>query len=240
MVVTVHVNPPRYEDPAVHPGTPEADCELCRESGADVGCLPATSEVYRGDGSLVRVVAGPGGEGLEAAGRPGHFDGVLTVMPKTTNLVRPDAVFLGTKDFQQSALFRGMVFDLRVPVEVVGVETVRESEGLAPSSRNVRRSPAERLAGLVRPRALTAGAVAGREGGADADVMAAACGLQDETAWAAAPVDTLCLRLTGLDPEPRPDRTRTSARTRQPVTERFGHAPRRPGPDPARFRGDHT
>ncbi|MFK0237402.1 4-phosphopantoate--beta-alanine ligase [Streptomyces vinaceus] len=205
VVVTVYVNPLQYEDPAVYPRTPEADCALCRSEGADVVYLPETSEVYRDGDPLVRVAPGLRGEDLEAEGRPGYFDGVLTVMLKMTNLVRPEAVFLGEKDFQQLALFERMVFDLDVPVEVVGVATVRESDGLALSSRNTRLSAAERTAALALPRALTAGVEAAEEGGRAADVLAAAGKVLQDAGTGTLPVHPLYLELRGPGLEPDPD-----------------------------------
>ncbi|MFF7205387.1 pantoate--beta-alanine ligase [Streptomyces sp. NPDC008141] len=205
VVVTVYVNPLQYEDPAVYPRTPEADCALCRSAGADVVYLPETPEVYRDGGPLVRVAPGLRGEDLEGAGRPGYFDGVLTVMLKMTHLIRPDAVFLGEKDFQQLALFKRMVFDLDVPAEVVGVATVRENDGLALSSRNARLSPAERTAALALPRALTAGVEAAADGGQAADVLAAAGKVLQDTAPAEVPVHPLYLELRGPDLEPDPE-----------------------------------
>ncbi|MFJ9643033.1 4-phosphopantoate--beta-alanine ligase [Streptomyces sp. NPDC101206] len=205
VVVTVYVNPLQYEDPAVYPRTPEADRVLCRAGGVDVLYMPATTQVYRDDGPLVTVAPGPRGEVLEAVGRPGYFDGVLTVMLKMTNLVRPEAVFLGEKDVQQVALFRRMVFDLDVPVKVVGVPTVREDDGLALSSRNTRLTPPERTAALVLPRGLAAGVQAAAEGARPADVLAAARKLLDEAADGTVPVETLYLELTGpgLEPDPQ-------------------------------------
>ncbi|MFF8730654.1 4-phosphopantoate--beta-alanine ligase [Streptomyces sp. NPDC015171] len=205
VVVTAYVNPLQYEDPAIYPSTPDADTALCRAHGVDLLYVPDTSEVYRDDGPLVRVVAGERGEHLEAEGRPGYFDGVLTVMLKMTNLVRPDVVFLGEKDVQQLALFRRMVFDLDVPVEVVGVPTVREADGLALSSRNIRLSPAERTAALALPQALAAGVEAAADGGVPGEVLAAAHKFLDEAARGDIPVHTLYLELTGpeLEPDPR-------------------------------------
>ncbi len=81
----------------MYPRTPEADCELCRAEGVDVVYMPEAAEVYRDGGPLVRITPGPRGEGLEAEGRPGYFGGVLTVMLKMTNLVRPDVVFSGRR-----------------------------------------------------------------------------------------------------------------------------------------------
>ncbi|MFF5706607.1 4-phosphopantoate--beta-alanine ligase [Streptomyces sp. NPDC012794] len=204
VVVTVYVNPLQYEDPAVYPSTPEADCALCEAEGARVVYLPQTGEVYREGDPLVRVAPGPGGEGLEAEGRPGYFDGVLTVMLKMTNLVRPDAVFLGEKDFQQLALFRRMVFDLDVPAEVVAVPTVRERDGLALSSRNTRLSPAERTTALALPRALAAGVQAASNGSRGEDVLAAARKVLAEAAHGEIPVQPLYVELTGPGLEPSP------------------------------------
>ncbi|GAA0270584.1 pantoate--beta-alanine ligase [Streptomyces polychromogenes] len=206
VVVTVYVNPLQYENPATYPSTPEADYALCAAEGASVVYLPQTVEVYRGGGPLVRVVPGPLGEGLEGEGRPGYFEGVLTVMLKMTNLVRPDLVFLGEKDFQQLALFRRMVFDLDVPVEVVAVPTVREAGGLALSSRNARLSPAERTAAFALPRALAAGVETATRGGRVSEVLGVARGLLDEARLGQVPVETLYLELTGPGLEDAPQR----------------------------------
>ncbi|MDI3408907.1 4-phosphopantoate--beta-alanine ligase [Streptomyces cavernicola] len=205
VVVTVYVNPLQYEDPAVYPRTPDEDARLCREEGVDVLYMPDTAEVYRDGGPLITVAPGARGEVLEAEGRPGYFDGVLTVMLKMTNLVGPDAVFLGEKDFQQLALFRRMVFDLDVPVQVVGVPTVRESDGLALSSRNTRLSTAEREAALALPRALTAGVGVAAEQGGAADVLAAAANLLKAADSGDVPVRTLYLQLAGPSLESAPE-----------------------------------
>ncbi|MGW7343965.1 4-phosphopantoate--beta-alanine ligase [Streptomyces sp. NPDC054854] len=204
VVVTVYVNPLQYEDPAIYPSVPEADAALCRAGGVDVLYMPGTPEVYRDGGPLVKVVPGERGEHLEAEGRPGYFDGVLTVMLKMTNLVRPDTVFLGEKDVQQLALFGRMVFDLDVPVEVTGVATVREDDGLALSSRNTRLTPTERLAAVALPRALSAGVQAAADGSRPQNVLAAARKLLDDAAHGETPLHTLYLELTGPELEPNP------------------------------------
>src|SRR5207247_1209880 len=123
---------------------------------------------------LVRVAAGPLGAVLEGAARPGHFDGVLTVVLKLLGLVRPEVVVFGAKDAQQLVLVRRMVADLDVPVRVEEVPTVREPDGLAVSSRNRYLVGADRVAATVLSRALAAGAAAASEGGGPDDVRRAA------------------------------------------------------------------
>ena len=162
VVVTVFVNPLQFgagEDLDRYPRTLEADLEVCAREGADVVFTPSPDVVYP-EQPLVRVSAGPMGAGFEGASRPGHFDGVLTVVLKLMHLVDPDVALFGEKDAQQLALIRRMVDDLDVPVEVVGVPTVREADGLAMSSRNRYLSPEEREAALALSRALATGDVA--------------------------------------------------------------------------------
>jgi pantoate--beta-alanine ligase len=112
------------------------------------------------------VQAGPLGDVLEGAFRPGHFDGVLTVVAKLLHLTRPDVAYFGQKDAQQLLLIRRMVADLDFPVEVVAVPTVRESDGLALSSRNGYLTPADRQVALALSRSLAAGAEAAADGAA--------------------------------------------------------------------------
>lgn len=160
VVVTVFVNPLQFganEDLDRYPRTLDADLALAEEAGADAVFAPAVDEVYPGGDPQVRISAGPMGERLEGATRPGHFDGMLTVVAKLLHLTRPDLAFFGQKDAQQLALIRRMVTDLNFPVEVVGVPTVREEDGLALSSRNRYLSPVERRVALALSRALFAG-----------------------------------------------------------------------------------
>ncbi|MEV7559470.1 pantoate--beta-alanine ligase [Streptomyces sp. NPDC089795] len=160
VVVTVFVNPLQFgagEDLDRYPRTLDADLVIAEEAGADAVFAPAVDEVYPGGDPQVRITAGPMGGRLEGATRPGHFDGMLTVVAKLLHLTRPDLALFGQKDAQQLALIRRMVTDLNFPVEVVGVPTVREEDGLALSSRNRYLSTAERHTALALSRALFAG-----------------------------------------------------------------------------------
>jgi pantoate--beta-alanine ligase len=161
VLATIFVNPLQFgpnEDFDRYPRTPEADLEVCRAEGVDVVFAPELDEMYPDGMPLVRVNAGPLGDVFEGASRPGHFTGVLTVVCKLLHLTRADLAFFGEKDYQQLALIKRMVRDLDIPVEVRGVPTVREADGLARSSRNRYLSDAERQAALVLSRALRLGA----------------------------------------------------------------------------------
>ncbi len=160
VVVTVFVNPLQFgagEDLDRYPRTLDADLALAAEAGADLVFAPAVDEVYPGGEPQVRIAAGPMGEGYEGAARPGHFDGMLTVVAKLLHLTGPDVACFGEKDGQQLALVRRLVQDLNFPVEILGVATVREADGLALSSRNRFLSAEDRTEALVLSRALFAG-----------------------------------------------------------------------------------
>ena len=160
VVVTVFVNPLQFgagEDLDRYPRTLEADLKIAEQAGADAVFAPSVDEVYPGGDPQVRVTAGPMGERLEGSSRPGHFDGMLTVVAKLLHLTRPDVALYGQKDAQQLALIRRMVRDLNFGIEIVGVPTVREEDGLALSSRNRFLSPDERRTALALSRALFAG-----------------------------------------------------------------------------------
>jgi pantoate--beta-alanine ligase len=160
VVVTVFVNPLQFgkgEDLDRYPRTLDADLKIAELAGADVVFAPSVDEVYPGGEPQVRISAGPMGERLEGAVRPGHFDGVLTVVAKLLHLTRPDAALFGQKDAQQLALIRRMVRDLNFGMEIVGAPTVREADGLALSSRNRYLSPRERRTALALSQALFAG-----------------------------------------------------------------------------------
>lgn len=159
VVVTVFVNPLQFGEAADlerYPRTLEADLAVAGAAGADAVFAPSVDEVYPGGEPQVRISAGPMGERLEGASRPGHFDGMLTVVAKLLHLTRPDVAFFGEKDAQQLALVRRMARDLNFPVEIVGVPTVREPDGLALSSRNRFLDVEERRTALALSRALFA------------------------------------------------------------------------------------
>jgi pantoate--beta-alanine ligase len=168
VVVTIFVNPLQFgagEDLESYPRTLESDLRQLRELGVvDVVFAPSAAQMYPAGEPGVRVSAGPLGEVLEGAARPGHFDGVLTVVAKLLGIVRPDVAVFGQKDAQQLALIRRMVTDLDLGVEIVAEPTVREPDGLARSSRNVNLSTAERAAAVVLSRAVLAGQAAAAEG----------------------------------------------------------------------------
>jgi pantoate--beta-alanine ligase len=167
VVTTNFVNPAQFgpnDDLARYPRTLEADVEVSEKAGVDLVWAPSVDDVYPNGSTQVRVEPGPLGDILEGVVRPGHFAGMLTVVAKFLNLVRPGRSYFGEKDYQQLALIRQMTEDLELGVAVVGVPTVREVDGLALSSRNVFLSTDERASALVLSRALTAGRAAAREG----------------------------------------------------------------------------
>ena len=161
VIVTIFVNPLQFgptEDYSRYPRTLDQDLKLCEATDVDVVFAPAVEEVYPGGTPMVMVDPGPMGEVLEGAFRPGHFAGMLTVVNKLLNLTAPDVAFFGQKDAQQLALIRRMALDFNLPVEIVGVRTVREPDGLALSSRNRYLSGAQRQTALALSRALAEGA----------------------------------------------------------------------------------
>ncbi|WP_078648415.1 pantoate--beta-alanine ligase [Streptomyces leeuwenhoekii] len=160
VIVTVFVNPLQFgagEDLDRYPRTLDADLKTAERAGADIVFAPSAGEIYPDGTPRITLRAGAMGERLEGASRPGHFDGMLTVVAKLLHLPRPDVAFFGQKDAQQLALIRRMVRDLNFGVEIVGVPTVREEDGLALSSRNRYLSPQERRTALSLSQALFAG-----------------------------------------------------------------------------------
>lgn len=147
VVVSVFVNPTQFgpnEDFAKYPRELEEDAAKCRAERVDAVFAPEADEVYAGDRSL-QVLETKLSKRLCGASRPGHFDGVCLVVLKLFNLVQPEVAVFGKKDYQQLAIIHRMVRDLNVPVELAGVETVREADGLALSSRNRYLDGEERL-----------------------------------------------------------------------------------------------
>ncbi len=146
VIATIFVNPKQFNNPtdlAKYPRTEPADLALLQQAGVDVLFAPPPEEVYPlGFATTVSVagVAGP----LEGASRPGHFDGVATVVAKLFGMSRADRAYFGQKDWQQLQVVRRMVADLNLPITVIGCETLREGDGLAMSSRNTRLSPRAR------------------------------------------------------------------------------------------------
>jgi pantoate--beta-alanine ligase len=175
VVVSVFVNPTQFgpgEDYDRYPRTWDADLAALAEEGADLVFHPEVDDVYPPGALGVSVDPGPLGSVLEGAVRPGHFAGVLTVVAKLFGLVRPDLALFGEKDYQQLTLIRAMARELALGVEVVGVPTVREDDGMALSSRNRYLAPEQRTAAATISAALRAGADAGPDGAAA--VLAAA------------------------------------------------------------------
>ena len=153
VIVTDFVNPTQFgagEDFERYPRSLEADVQLSGAAGADLVYAPTVTEIY-GDASFITVDPGPLGDILEGAARPGHFRGMLTVVAKLLHLTASDSALFGEKDYQQLVLITEMVRQLNFPTKVVAVETVREPDGLAMSSRNRYLSTQERaLASVVR------------------------------------------------------------------------------------------
>jgi pantoate--beta-alanine ligase len=139
VLVTIFVNPLQFNDPVDlerYPRTIEADCALLASEGVDLVYAPDASDLYPDGEPIVTVSAGRIGEVLEGAHRPGHFDGMLTVVLKLLVLADSDVALFGQKDAQQLIAIRRMCRDFNIPVEIVAVPTVREPDGLALSSRN--------------------------------------------------------------------------------------------------------
>jgi pantoate--beta-alanine ligase len=183
-IATIFVNPRQFNEAAdfeQYPRDENRDLEICAEEGLDLVFAPPVGEIYpEGFDTLVRV--GALAQPLEGAARPGHFDGVATVVAILFDLVGADRAYFGQKDAQQVMVIRQMARDLAIPTEVVACPTVREPDGLALSSRNVHLTPEQRAAAPVLRRALLAGRdrwAAGERSGdairaAMTDVLAAA------------------------------------------------------------------
>jgi pantoate--beta-alanine ligase len=173
VAVSIFVNPLQFgpnEDFERYPRDLNDDLEKCREAGADIVFAPAVKEVYHADRSI-KIIETSLSTKLCGASRPGHFDGVCTVVAKLFNLFQPDDAVFGKKDFQQLAIIRRLVRDLDMPVTLHGIETVREDDGLAMSSRNRYLSPEERRQAPALRLALLAAHEAHRQGVTGAERM---------------------------------------------------------------------
>ncbi len=171
VVASVFVNPIQFgpsEDFAAYPRTLAEDEQLLRAARCDLLFAPPVEEIYPDGGTQATVVTVRGlSEILCGPYRPGHFDGVATVVAKLFGIVQPDLAVFGLKDYQQYMVIRRMTLDLALPVEVVGAPTVRADDGLALSSRNRYLSAAERARSIAIYQALRAAAVALRDGARD-------------------------------------------------------------------------
>ena len=170
VIVSIFVNPlqfDRKDDLERYPRTLDADLRICDRLGAEVVFAPAVEEMYPAEPACTVTVKRLT-DRLCGQFRPGHFDGVATVVTKLFEIVQPDVAYFGEKDAQQLAVIRRLVSDFNMPIEIVGVQTVREADGLAMSSRNARLSPDERSKATALYRALREAGRAIAEGEQDA------------------------------------------------------------------------
>jgi len=184
VTVTIFVNPTQFaanEDFDRYPRSLEADVDLCSRHGADLVFAPEVGDMYPGGATQVTVDPGPLGLIYEGAIRPGHFQGVLTVVNKLFNMTQAQVGFFGEKDYQQLVLITQMVRDLSMGVTVVGVPTVREVDGLAMSSRNRYLNAADRERAELVPTAMQIGVDVANAGGDADDVVVAVNKFFDES-----------------------------------------------------------
>ncbi|GMU39884.1 MAG: pantothenate synthetase [Chloroflexota bacterium] len=173
VAVSIFVNPTQFgpnDDFDRYPRDEERDLAICEAEGVALVLLPPVPEIYP-EGATATVSVGPLSTVLEGAARPGHFDGVTTVVSKLFNIVQPQRAYFGQKDAQQLMVLRRMAADLLFPIEVIGCPTVREADGLALSSRNVYLSPEERTQALALSRGLRKAEGAWGDGVRDASAL---------------------------------------------------------------------
>jgi pantoate--beta-alanine ligase len=158
VVVSIFVNPTQFNSPADlsnYPRTLDADLVICDAAGADAVFIPTASEMYPAGETKIGLTHYQIGNDLEGASRPGHFEGMLTIVTKLLNITKPIATFFGEKDFQQLVLVKQLVSDLNMEINVIGVPTVRDQDGFALSSRNKRLSQTQRELASQIPATLT-------------------------------------------------------------------------------------
>ncbi len=216
VVASIFVNPAQFgpnEDLSTYPRREATDARMLEEAGCALLWAPDAATMYP-EGFASTLSIGGITDGLDGAARPGHFDGVAIVVAKLFNQVRPDFAFFGEKDYQQLCVIRRMVRDLDMPIDIAGVPTQRDADGLALSSRNAYLTDEERKAARALPRALGEAARALGEGEAVPDVLARAEARLAEAGFA--PIDYVALcdaeTLTPLAVLDRPARLLAAAR----------------------------
>jgi pantoate--beta-alanine ligase len=192
VIVSIFVNPKQFgpnEDLDAYPRREATDLRMLADGGVDIAWLPDVPTMYP-DGFATTIRVSGITDRLDGAHRPGHFDGVATVVTKLFNQVQPHVALFGEKDFQQLAVIRRLVADLNLPVQIMGIPTQRDDDGLALSSRNLYLTPEERTAALALPRAL---GVAQRQIEAGADVAATLAAARDQMERAGFVIDYVAL-----------------------------------------------
>jgi pantoate--beta-alanine ligase len=176
VVVSIFVNPLQFNEAADFDGYPrpiDDDVAACERAGVAAVFAPTAAAMYP-NGFQTRVVPGPLGDVMEGPNRPGHFEGVVTVVAKLFGAVRPHVAFFGQKDYQQLRIITQMAADLDLGIDIVGHPIVRDTDGLARSSRNVRLSPEQRAAAVAVPQSLDAAIAAAAAGSSVDEVVATA------------------------------------------------------------------